>query len=244
MFLYLSFYDSSLVHGTAIHLLCLMASQTKENYLKSLYFLANEAGEVSPVDLRKSLSVSAPTVTSMVKKLEKVGWVKYEKYRPIQLTPKGTKAAALIIRKHRLTEMFLVEKMGFGWEEVHEIAEQVEHIKSDDFFDRMDQILDFPTVDPHGSPIPNKEGEIVSQAYIKLSEVAPNNQVVLRALGNSSQAFLHFLNKRELELGIQVFVHSREVFDQSMTVTYGNMNETTLSRDVCERLLVELMAAN
>ena len=118
-----------------------MASQTEENYLKSLFNLANEAGEVNISELAQQMQVSMPTVNSMVKTLQKNGWLIYEKYKPVTLTSEGKKEAALVIRKHRLTEMFLVKRMGFGWEEVHEIAEQIEHIHSPKFFERMDEMI-------------------------------------------------------------------------------------------------------
>jgi DtxR family Mn-dependent transcriptional regulator len=138
-----------------------MASQTEENYLKALFSLADEKGEISVSELSRILEVSMPTANSMVKNLHEQGLVHYEKYKPLSLTLKGKKEAALIIRKHRLTEMYLVEKMGFGWEKVHEIAEQIEHIKSTAFFDRMDELLGHPTIDPHGSPIPDKHGRVI-----------------------------------------------------------------------------------
>lgn len=136
-----------------------MASTTEENYLKALYNLSNTQGEVNISELALSLKVSMPTANSMVKSLQKSDWVIYEKYKPVTLTPKGQKEAALIIRKHRLTEMFLVKKMGFGWEEVHEVAEQIEHIHAPKFFERMDEMLGYPTMDPHGSPIPDNQAE-------------------------------------------------------------------------------------
>src|SRR5882672_396420 len=118
-----------------------MNSQTEENYLKALFNLANEKGETSVNELSRLLGIKMPTVTSMMKKLAEKKLVHYESYKPLRLTEKGKKEAALVIRKHRLTEMFLVEKMGFGWEEVHDIAEQVEHIRSAAFFDKMDELL-------------------------------------------------------------------------------------------------------
>ena len=133
-----------------------MHSYTEENYLKALFNLANEMGEVSANELSKHLEIKMPTVNSMMKKLSEKKLVYYESYKPFKLTEKGKKEAGLVIRKHRLTEMFLVEKMDFGWEQVHVIAEQIEHIKSPEFFEKMDQMLGFPTIDPHGSPIPDK----------------------------------------------------------------------------------------
>ena len=147
-----------------------MTSQTEENYLKSLFTLSDKKGEVSISELSSLLSVSLPTVNSMVKNLKKQGLVNYEKYKPISLTEKGLNEAAFVIRKHRLTEMYLVNKMGFGWEEVHEIAEQLEHIHSIIFFNRMDELLGYPKFDPHGSPIPDKNGKFSYKKFIKLSD--------------------------------------------------------------------------
>ncbi|MDH5399947.1 MAG: metal-dependent transcriptional regulator, partial [Cyclobacteriaceae bacterium] len=173
-----------------------MASPTEENYLKSLYALTKEAEGVNVSVLSSVLKVSLPTINSMVKNLKRQGYVNYKKYKPILLTEKGKKEAALVLRKHRLTEMYLVDKMGFGWEEVHEIAEQVEHIDSPVFFDRMDELLGYPRIDPHGSPIPDKEGEVIIVPNVKLSDCKPGEVVKLIALSHSSADFLRFLNSR------------------------------------------------
>lgn len=218
-----------------------MASSTEENYLKSLYNLANAHGEVNLSELAASLQVSLPTANSMVKSLQKSGWVIYEKYKPLTLTQEGQKTAALIIRKHRLTEMFLVKVMNFGWEEVHEVAEQIEHIHAPKFFERMDQMLGFPTVDPHGSPIPDAQGKIKPLSYTALSEAKPGQQVQLAALTNSSTEFLEYLNSRNLSLGTQLTVLSRESYDHSMVVSYSDHPSETLSEKVSERLLVRII---
>ena len=128
-----------------------MAPPTEENYLKALFNLANSQGEITLSELASRLEVSLPTANSMVKSLQKSNWLNYEKYKPLTLTPEGRRLAASIIRKHRLTEMFLVDVMKFGWEEVHEVAEQIEHIHAPKFFDRMDEMLGHPAADPHGS---------------------------------------------------------------------------------------------
>ena len=125
-----------------------MNSLTEENYLKALFNIANKDGEVNVADLSKSLDLKMPTVTSMVKKLAKKKLVHYESYKPLRLTEKGKREAGLIIRKHRLTEMFLVDKMKLGWEDVHDIAEQIEHLQSPVFFEKMDEMLGFPKLDP------------------------------------------------------------------------------------------------
>lgn len=216
-----------------------MASQTVENYLKALYSLANAAGEIGISDLSQRLGVSKPTANSMVKTLQQQGWVIYEKYKPLKLTEEGRKAAALIIRKHRLTEMYLVEKMDFGWEEVHEIAEQIEHIKAPAFFDRMDKMLDYPKFDPHGSPIPDKDGNITVYDYKKLSDCQIGDRVKLVALNHSSKEFLEFLDSRSISLKTELEVISIESFDNSMIVSYNEHPLATLSQKACERLLVE-----
>jgi DtxR family Mn-dependent transcriptional regulator len=180
----------------------------------------------------------------MMKRLAEKGLVIYESYKPLKLTDKGKKAAALIIRKHRLTETFLVEKMGFGWEEVHEIAEQIEHIQSPAFFNKMDALLGYPKVDPHGSPIPDSSGKIESEQYIryiKLSDCKEGDTVTFMAVSHSSDEFLKFLNSRELVLGSRIKIKSVEAFDDSMTVSYAGRKSEMLSNKVCEKLLVKLV---
>ena len=218
-----------------------MISQTEENYLKAAYFLTNENDEINLSELSKSLKVSKPTVNSMVKKLCEKGFLDYQKYKPVVLTKKGKKEAALIIRNHRLTEMYLVEKMNFGWEEVHEIAEQLEHLRAPEFFDRMDELLDFPTHDPHGSPIPNKNGEIIESNSVKLSLCKEGQKVKLSGLLNSSKDFLVYLNERTLKIGSVLDIKSIEPFDKTMVVSFGSQENMNLSAMVCERILVEVI---
>ena len=218
-----------------------MATEIKENYLKAMYFLDQLDHDISITALANEMQLKKPTVNDMVKKLELKGWLEYEKYKPIRLTEAGRKTAALIIRKHRLTEMFLMRVMGFGWEEVHEIAEEIEHIDSEKLFDRMDEILGFPTTDPHGSPIPDKEGQVNQFNYQLLSKMPVGAEVVLRGLRDSSKEFLIYLNKINLRLGTVLCLLGREPFDQSMTISFGNIEKVQLSHAVSNRLLVELV---
>ncbi len=213
-------------------------SLTEENYLKALFNIANKAGEVNVAELSKTLEIKMPTVTSMMKKLADKKLVHYESYKPPRLTEKGKKEAGLIIRKHRLTEMFLVDKMKLGWEDVHDIAEQIEHIQSPVFFAKMDELLDFPKLDPHGSPIPDRNGKIVLKDFKKLSDCEVGETVKLAAVINSSSDFLKFLNARNMRLGTKIKIKSIEPFDKSLLVSYGKRSET-LSNLVCQRLLVE-----
>lgn len=216
----------------------MVTSQSKENYLKALFSLRNERDEVSISDLSTELGISTPSANSMVKKLASSDFVIYQKYKPLVVTEKGIVAAALIIRKHRLTEMYLVEKMNFPWDQVHEIAEQMEHIKSPLLFDRMDEIMGFPSTDPHGSPIPTKEGKIIERDLVPLHQIEKGTEVVLASLTNSSQQLLQFLTKKELSLGTTLLVCDIEPFDMSVTVSYNSKKEV-LSPKVAECLLME-----
>ena len=217
----------------------IMYSHTEENYLKALFNLANEKGEVSVNDLSKKLDIKMPTVNSMMKKLSEKKLVHYTSYKPLKLTEKGKKEAGLIIRKHRLTEMFLVQKMGFGWEQVHEIAEQIEHLDSPDFFEKIDEMLGFPKLDPHGSPIPDKSGKISWMQYGKLSECSAGDTVKLSAVIHTTDDFLKFLTNRQLKLGIKLKIRSVEAFDRSMVISYNKNHIETISHTVSELLLVE-----
>lgn len=217
-----------------------MGSQTEENYLKALYKLANQDRKASISELSAALGVSVPTANSMVKKMDLRGFLTYEKYRPITVTTKGMTTAALIIRKHRLTEMYLVSKMGFSWENVHEIAEQVEHVTSEAFFDRMDELLGYPKFDPHGSPIPDKDGNTEKQDLTKLSSCKIGQTVTLNALAQSEISLLNFLNSKSLTLGTKLIIVSMEAFDGSVAISYEKHKKEVLSKKVCDNLLVSV----
>ena len=216
-----------------------MNTYAEENYLKALFNISNENGEVTVQELSIELKIKMPSVNSMIKKLAEKKMVLYESYKPLKLSDKGKKAAGLIIRKHRLTEMYLVEKMGFGWEQVHEIAEQVEHLQSSVFFDKMDELLGFPNIDPHGSPIPDKNGKIHWLEFKKLSDCKAGDKIKLAAVTDSSEDFLKFLNGKGLHLGLIVKVISTEIYDGTVTVSYSKKINEMLSKIVAEKLLTE-----
>lgn len=216
-----------------------MISLTEENYLKAMYHLSPESGAVSVNELSKLLDIKMPTVNSMMKKLASKKLVHYQSYKPLRLTEKGRKEAALIVRKHRLTEMFLVDKMGFSWEQVHAIAEQVEHVQSPEFFEKMDELLNFPRTDPHGSPIPDKNGKIIPNHYVLLSECKAGDQVILSAVTHSSDDFLKYLNSRDLRLGLHITIKSVEAYDGSMVCACGSRKNQVFSQLVCSKLLVQ-----
>ena len=215
-----------------------MNSLTEENYLKAIFHLLDSENQVTVNELSKFLQIKMPSVNSMMKKFADKNWVIYETYKPIKVTELGRKEAAIVVRKHRLTEMFLVEKMGFGWENVHEIAEQLEHVHSEDFFDKMDEILNFPKVDPHGEPIPDKDGIIITQNLKKLSECKVNDMVILTSVTISTDDFLNYLNQRNLALGAEILIKNIEKFDGSMQIDFSDRTEV-LSKMVCEKLLVK-----
>ena len=216
-----------------------MFSPTEENYLKALLTLGNEDGAVTVNELSKKLGIKMPTVNSMMKKLAEKKLVHYETYKPLRLTEQGKKEAALILRKHRLTEMYLVEKMGFGWEQVHDIAEQIEHLHSPEFFKKMDELLGYPKVDPHGSPIPDGSGKMKWVHYRKLSECHAGETVTLAAVTNSTDEFLKFLNSHQLQLGTKIKIESVEDFDGTMMIKYADKKSKALSKIASEKLLVK-----
>lgn len=215
-----------------------MISLSEENYLKAIFHLADKENTVTINEISKFLDVKMPSVNNMMKKFAEKNWVRYESYKPLKITDSGKKQAALVVRKHRLTEMFLVEKMNFGWENVHEIAEQLEHIHSETFFDKMDEILNFPKYDPHGEPIPDKDGNIIAQDLKKLSECEKHQKVIFTSVTISDDDFLTYLNIKNLELGKEIEILDIEIFDKSMTIKI-DQTPTVLSKIVCDKILVK-----
>ena len=215
-----------------------MITLTEENYLKALYRLSLETEEISVKDIADSLDIKMSTVNSMIKRLAEKKLLRYEKYKAIELTEKGRKMALHILRKHRLTELFLSKVMGLGWEEVHDIAEQIEHIQSDLFFDRIDEMLGHPKFDPHGEPIPDVNGKLPVFKATQLSEGAVNKKYKLTGVLNHETAFLKFLDSVGLSIGSVIVIKDIQDFDRSMSVLLNNKNKTIFSQTVCENLLV------
>lgn len=214
------------------------ATLTEENYLKALFHVVDQEDKVTINELSKFLSVKMPSVNNMMKKFAEKNWVIYETYKPLIVTEKGRREAALVVRKHRLTEMFLVKKMNFGWENVHEIAEQLEHVHSTVFFDKMDEILDYPKFDPHGEPIPDKDGNIIAQDLQKLSACKLGETVVFTSVTLSDDSFLNYLTERNLFLSKKIKIVKLESFDKSMTVEVDGKQEI-LSRKATDKILVK-----
>lgn len=215
-----------------------MRTLAEENYLKAIYNLSQHESGATASKLSEKLNVKLPTINSMVNKLAEKELVEYQKYKGFILTAKGQKYALEVIRKHRLTELFLVKIMGFGWEEVHDIAEEVEHIKSPAFFEKMDLILSNPKFDPHGTPIPDKEGKLPKNTLKQLSSIEVGKTITFVAVSDSSTDFLSYLSRVGLTLYSSIQIIDREVFDGLLKIK-TNKQTITLSGQVADKILVE-----
>ena len=196
-----------------------MTSFSEENYLKAIFHLQKRsAGGVSTNSLAEKLETKASSVSEMVKKLSRKNLVIYRKYQGVSLSDKGRETAVEIIRKHRLWEYFLVEKLNFSWTEVHDVAEQLEHIQSEKLVAELDKFLGFPRKDPHGDPIPDTNGNFQSLEKVLLAEVEPGQKGLCVGVKDSSREFLEYLDKNKIALGKEIQVLDREEFDQSLII--------------------------
>jgi len=194
-----------------------MYSVSEENYLKAVYHLQQEGASAVPTSkLADYLQTRAASVTEMVKKLADKQLLHYKPYYGVSLTETGLLQALMIIRKHRLWETFLVERLGFSWDEVHAVAEQLEHIRSEKLVNAIDQLLDHPTHDPHGDPIPNSEGKVASREKKLLSDCQTGVTGMVVGVKDDSASFLQFLDAQKITLGTSFTVIGREAFDDSM----------------------------
>ena len=195
---------------------------SEENYLKTIYHLTGlSESEASTNAIAEMIETKASSVTDMLRKLAQKGLVNYKKYQGVSLTEKGRLSAVMIVRKHRLWEVFLVEKLDFPWDEVHDIAEQLEHIKSEKLVNRLDDFLGNPTEDPHGDAIPDRNGNIKKTEKMLLSELLPNQTGVCIGVKDSSAEFLKYLDKNGIALGSKLEVIAKEDFDLSMKIKTG-----------------------
>jgi DtxR family transcriptional regulator, Mn-dependent transcriptional regulator len=216
-----------------------MLSYTEENYLKTIYRLS-EGGfkAVLTNEIAESMNTKAASVTDMIKKLSSKELVSYEPYYGVKITKLGKLGALRVIRKHRLWETFLVDKLHFNWDEVHEVAEQLEHIQSALLIEKLDEFLGFPTADPHGHPIPDKNGKIQSIRQIPLSESVPNKNAVVRSVKDGSPSFLQYLSKIGIYIGATIAILEKVEFDGSLEIVIDNKKKVFISRDAAENLLV------
>lgn len=216
-----------------------MFTFSEENYLKAIYHLGLESEKgVSTNAIAKKIEAKASSVTDMIKKLAEKKVLAYKKYQGVTLTDAGRKRAALIVRKHRLWEVFLVEKLNFNWDEVHDVAEQLEHIKSQKLIDEIDVLLGFPTVDPHGDLIPDKDGNLHPTKKRLLSSLEKNESGICTGVHDSSSTFLQFLDKQGIALGKQITVIAKEPFDDSLTIKIDN-REMAISKKIATNLYLK-----
>lgn len=214
---------------------------SEENYLKAIYHLtANLDGEVSTNAIAVMMETKASSVTDMLKKLADKDLLNYKKYQGVSLTENGKLAAKMIIRKHRLWEVFLVEKLDFSWDEVHDVAEQLEHIKSEKLINKLDDFLGNPTEDPHGDPIPDAQGRIVTIEKHLLSELQANQSGICVGVKDNSSDFLKYLDKQEIGLGTKIEVMAKETFDLSLKIKVSG-TEFAISNKIASNLFVKMI---
>ena len=213
---------------------------SEENYIKVIYHLSLVSPKgVNTNAIAEMLDTKASSVTDMLKKLSEKDFVSYLKYQGVTLTENGLLSAKMIVRKHRLWEVFLVEKLHFSWDEVHDIAEQLEHIKSEQLINKLDDFLGNPTEDPHGDSIPNAKGQIISIEKQLLSELSENQIGICVGVKDSSSEFLKYLDKQEISLGSKMEIISKESFDMSLMIKVDS-KELTISNKIASNLFVKV----
>lgn len=216
-----------------------MLSYTEENYLKAIYHLSEGGTKaVSTNEIAESMNTKAASVTDMIKKLSAKNLVEYEKYYGVKITKQGKTEALMVIRKHRLWETFLVDTLHFTWDEVHEVAEQLEHIQSPLLIEKLDAFLGYPKADPHGHPIPDGNGKMHQVRQITLAESALNRKSIVRAVKGGSPAFLQYLSKIGVYIGASISILEKVEFDGSLEVIIDDKKRVFISRDAAENLLV------
>jgi len=214
-------------------------SASKENHLKAIFHLQLEQGIVTTNALAAALQTRPASVTDMLKKLKDQKLLLYERYKGFRLNNEGKKAAIQVIRKHRLWEYFLVKKLQFGWDEVHEIAEELEHISSKKLVDRLDAFLGFPDTDPHGDPIPDSQGRYLQRRQISLSDLPLNKPAQVSAISSQTTEMLELLQHKHIQLGTRLEIRKKFPFDNSLEVKIRNRPPVTLSAQVAKNVLVK-----
>lgn len=219
-----------------------MTSSAEENYLKAIYKLHEKSGAmVTTSELAESLKVSAASVTDFIKKIAVKKLVTYEKSKGVKLTETGRHIAVNIIRKHRLWEVWLVDKLNFKWDEVHDIAEQLEHVVSNELIDHLDKHLGYPSTDPHGDLIPDAKGRFAKTASKPLLDCNAGDKVKFTGVADHSNNFLQYLTKNDLHLGDEILVESVEAFDSTFSVKVSGKENKVFSKEVVKNLLVAVI---
>jgi DtxR family Mn-dependent transcriptional regulator len=213
----------------------------EENYIKAIFHLQQGAGTVSTNQLAASLHTKPASVTDMLKKLTNKSLLDYEPYQGVRLGKEGKKQALSIVRKHRLWEFFLVDKLQFGWDEVHEVAEELEHISSKKLVDKLDGFLGYPKFDPHGDPIPDSNGVMASIRQFNLIDVKPKTLVEVCSVGSQSAELLELLRHKNIGIGTELQIIRRFEFDHSIEINIKNKPTITISQQLAQALFVKLV---
>jgi DtxR family Mn-dependent transcriptional regulator len=214
-------------------------SLAEENYLKAVYHLSAEGEtEVSTNAIAEEMQTKAASVSDMMRRLSEKELVHYKKYQGVRISDDGARAALQVVRKHRLWEVFLVEKLKFSWDQVHEIAEQLEHIKSPLLIKRLDEFLGHPKYDPHGDPIPDENGEFKEKPQIPLSSTNLNDDGIVVAVKDTSPVFLQHLDRIGIYLGAKIKTIEKTEFDGSMEILIDQKNKLFISKEVAQNVLV------
>ena len=217
-----------------------MITLAEENYLKAILSISlNQNGKASTNEIANEMGTSAASVSDMLKKLQEKKLVRYERYKGVKLSKLGEIKAINILRKHRLWETFLVNKLAFGWQEVHDVAEQLEHIKSEKLIDKLDAFLNHPKFDPHGEPIPNKEGKIPIRNTIPLNELKIGEKGNVMGVNLDEKLFLDYLTKLNISIGTEIELLETISFDQSLSIKVANKTQH-ISNDVAKHLLIKI----
>ena len=216
-----------------------MNTFVEENYLKAILSLSLQGEElVSTNSIAAEMNTSAASVSDMLKKLQEKKLIIYKKYKGVALNKQGKSIAVNILRKHRLWETFLVKKLDFNWDEVHDVAEQLEHIKSEELIDKLDSFLNYPKFDPHGEVIPTKEGTIPQTDRVLLSEIEENTNGIVLGVTLDETSFLQYLNKLEIEIGTEIQIFDRIDFDKSVNISINNKKQN-ISNELAKHLLIK-----
>ncbi len=217
-----------------------MQSLSEENYIKAVYRLSQKENlKITPTAIAEEVSVNAASVVDMIKKLTEKKLITYDKVKGAKLTDRGSKAALAIIRNHRLWEVFLLEKLGYSWDVVHDIAEQLEHIKYPELADRLNKFLGYPDYDPHGDPIPKSNGEMPHTVTTLLSEIEVGKTCRVAAVKDTSSIFLQYLLQLSINIGTKIKVLDKVAFDGSISIQIGKDLKTMVSKKFAESLLVD-----
>lgn len=217
-----------------------MNTFSEENYLKSIFRLSQtpDIKKISTSAIAESLGNNPASVVDMIRKLSDKQLIEYDKKKGVKLTLQGQRDAIQIVRKHRLWEVFLLEKLGYRWDEIHDIAEELEHIRHHDLADRLERFLEYPEYDPHGDPIPKANGKMAKSFSASLADGKVGNTYRVAAVRDTSSSFLQYLQKLEISIGTQIRLIEQITFDQSLVISINNAEPTTVSSKFGENILI------